>query len=91
MAEAKATPKQLRYLRILADRTGTTFSAPKTRAEASRAIEAMRARARSSAYELSGDREAVAGRHGGGDGAAVRGEEVSGYGSSAHWRGREAS
>ena len=32
------TPKQLRYLRILAERTGTTFTPPTSSAEASREI-----------------------------------------------------
>jgi hypothetical protein len=43
MAEtSKPTAKQLRELRGLADATGTTFTSPRTRREASRAISALR-------------------------------------------------
>ena len=37
------TPRQLRYLRILAERTGTTFANPSTRGEASREIRRLKA------------------------------------------------
>ena len=37
------TPRQLRYLRILADRTGTTFVNPSTSTEASREIRRLEA------------------------------------------------
>ena len=88
MAKPKpATPKQLRYLRSLAEQTGTTFSPPQSSAEASRAIEQLRSRARSPRHERRADRDALSG--GVADAAAMRGDEVSGHGSSARWRGRE--
>ena len=40
----KPTPKQLRYLKRLAERTGGTFAYPQTKAEASREIERLKGR-----------------------------------------------
>jgi hypothetical protein len=78
------TTRQLRYLRALAERTGTTFSIPSSRSEASRTIEALRGR----------KRQPEAPWHRPGSGAAqpptygtvVHDAEVSGFGSSAHWQ-----
>ena len=78
------TTRQLRYLRALTERTGTTFSMPSSRAEASCSIEALRGRKRQP--------EAPWNRPGSGAeqtptyGTAVHDAEVSGFGSSAHWR-----
>ena len=47
----KPTAKQLRYLRALCEATGETTSWPKTRQEASRAIERLKSRPRSDAEE----------------------------------------
>jgi len=83
---AAPTPKQLAYLRRLAEATATTFSPPHTRAEASREIERLRHRPRPERGDVVRERRAVsralAGR---GDATAVRPDEVSGYGSSARW------
>jgi hypothetical protein len=43
-ASDRSTAKQLRYLRALAEQTGTTFATPATRREASQAIEQLRQR-----------------------------------------------
>ena len=56
---SKPTQKQLRYLRALCEATGETTSWPKTRQEASRAIERLRERPRSDADERRRDRREV--------------------------------
>ncbi len=85
---AAPTPKQLNYLRRLAETTGTTFSPPSTRAEASREIERLKGRPRTPRRDIKRERQAVSrdlAERGGA--AAVRAEEVEGYGSSARWTG----
>lgn len=86
----KPSPKQLSYLRNLAERTGESFAYPQTRAQASAEIDRLKRRKRMSpadrrreAHELC---RHVAGR--GGDAAAVRSAELTGYGSSATWSQR---
>jgi hypothetical protein len=83
------TPRQLRYLRTLAERTGTTFASPGTSGEASREIrrlEALRSLTRSErAHErrtLYADRERLR------PSSAVSTREISGYGSHARWADR---
>jgi hypothetical protein len=75
--------RQLRYLRALADKTGTTFTYPVTRAEASCEIRALQARNREPRVPWhtvdDGDATTYA--------TAVDASEVDGYGSSARWRG----
>ncbi len=78
----------MRYLRSLAESTGTTFPYPTTGAQASAQIRRMKARPRSSAGERTRERRDVqrelAERPQ--DAAAVRvGRDVRGYGSSARW------
>jgi hypothetical protein len=81
------TTKQQRELRRLAQKTGNSFTPPRTRREASREIRRLRARTASSSYERHADRTAVdEGLERRGDAAAVRKDEISGYGSSATWR-----
>ena len=80
------SPKQLRYLRALALRTGTTFTPPKTAREASRAIDALKARAASPGHERYADSLSVAEQRGAHTGAAVHASEVAGYGANARWR-----
>lgn len=84
--DIKPTLRQLRYLRHLAETTGTTFAQPSTRAEASKEIERLRRHSPSPRHEREGDRRAV------GDAiveqqpaSSVRDDEVTGYGSSARW------
>lgn len=84
----KPTRKQLAYLKSLADTTGTTFTYPKTKAQASAEIRRMKSRPRSSAGDRTRERRDVqrelAERPR--DAAAVRvGRDVRGYGSSARW------
>ena len=83
------TPRQLQYLRTLADRTATTFASPRTRVEASREIrrlEALPSLTRSErGHErrtLYADRERLAPSN------AVNAREISGYGSRARWAKR---
>ena len=85
----KPTAKQLAYLRTLAQRTGETFVSPTTRAEASREIDRLRHRTRSSAGERAIERRQIsrdlADRPD--DATAIRSHEVIGYGASARWAG----
>jgi Protein of unknown function (DUF3072) len=83
----RPSPKQQRYLRSLAEQTGTSFTPPRTRAQASREIDRLKKLSASPRHERSEDLKAVdegLGRRGGD--AAVRRDEVSGFGSSARWR-----
>lgn len=80
------TPRQLRYLRSLAQRTGQTFTYPHTSAQASREIIRLKQARPSSHAELEIERQiADAVAVGEQDAARVRDEEISGYGSSATW------
>lgn len=75
------TPRQLRYLRGLAAKTGSTFSSPSTRAQASTEIERLRligSAPREGWPEHERDEHQYA--------TAVDPDEVAGYGSSATWR-----
>ena len=76
------TPKQLRYLRVLAERTGTTFTPPTSSAEASREIGRLAAlkRERGAHRELPDSTEQCV------YATAPQPEETSGWGSSATWR-----
>ena len=82
-----ASAKQRRYVKSLMLAVGESGALPKTSAEAHAEIERLKARRRLSPAELR--REAFEARceagerHG--DAAAVRPEEISGYGSRATW------
>ena len=84
---AKPTAKQLRYLRVLADLTGTTFTPPTTSKEASRQIDELKQRPRTSRADRTRERAALhrdldqAPR----DAVRHRPGETTGYGSNAHW------
>jgi hypothetical protein len=94
----KPTAKQLRYLRDLANNRGQTFRYPETRAQASAEIrrasaEIRRLRAHKADSRL---QRAIERREGERavpreqfDAAAVRPEEIRGYGSHARWAGAE--
>jgi hypothetical protein len=82
------TTKQLRYLRALAVRTGTTFSPPKTARDASRAIDGLKHRPVSPWHERNADAVSIAEQRGAHNGTDVGGHEVAGYGANAHWAGR---
>ena len=60
-ADQPPTRKQLAYLRALAHRTGTTFTLPRTRRQASRQIAELRDRPVSGQLELALDFVAVRG------------------------------
>lgn len=81
------TAKQLRYLRGLAEARGESFTYPTSVAEASAEIERLKARRPESRIDRKLDRlatsRAMAER---GDSAAVREDEVLGYGSGCRWR-----
>jgi hypothetical protein len=85
--DSKPTGAQLRYLRQLADQTGTTFTPPATHRHASAEIARLKRRPRSARFERRDDRRAV-------DrtlreqqpASSVRDDEIQGYGSSATWR-----
>ena len=86
-ASDRPTVKQLRYLRTLAEQTGTTFTPPRTRRQASDAIDALRRRRseprrdrRRERHQISDDLARPT------SASAVRADEISGYGSHAHWR-----
>jgi len=79
------TAKQLRYLRALANQTGTTFTPPQSSYEASKAIKEMQQRPVSSHHERDGDRGSVASRDGASAGVDVRDDEITGYGSNCQW------
>jgi hypothetical protein len=78
------TSRQLRYLKALAEQTGTSFSYPRSRGDAHREIDRLRAlkakgRARFQREpSIKTDPLVYA--------TAAHPSEVSGYGSSAHWR-----
>lgn len=84
----KPTPRQLRYLKDLAIRTGGSFTYPQTFAEADAQIKRLRKRRRSSTSDRRREARQVsrdlAERRG--DAASIQPSEVSGYGSSATWR-----
>lgn len=83
----KPTPRQLRYLRSLAEQTGTTFTTPRSFGEASQQIKELEQRKRTPKSEVQRERRAVSRDMATcrGDAAQIRPDELSGYGSSASW------
>jgi hypothetical protein len=83
----KPTPKQLAYLKSLAEQTGTTFIYPRTSAQASAEIRRLKTQPRSGAGERARERRDVARdlTERPDDAAAVRDREILGHGSSARW------
>jgi hypothetical protein len=85
----KPTTRQLRYLRRLAELTGTTFTPPATRRQASQEIERLEQRSRSSRLERREDSRSVSqGLAREQPASSVRDDEISGFGSQARWAGR---
>ncbi len=87
----KPTAKQLQYLRELANSRGQTFRYPQTRAEASAEIRRLRANRPDSRLERAierheGERAVPREQF---DAAAIRAEEIRGYGSHARWAAQE--
>ena len=88
MPTKPASPRQLSYLKSLADRCGQTFTYPHTAAEASREIQRLKLAKASSRTERYLERKAIADQIATGpahDDSRVRANEISGHGSSATW------
>ena len=88
-AEPPPTARQQRYLRQLAVQRGVTFVVPKTRAEAARAIDALKRRRPEPVADRRREIRAIQDdmARGRGDSARViEGVETTGYGSSATWK-----
>lgn len=82
----RPSPKQLSYLRTLAQRTGTSFTYPQTKRDASAEIQRLKA-ITTKGYTFA--ESAARGDHSDvplTNGAAMRASEVSGYGSRASLR-----
>ncbi len=84
---AQATPRQLSYLKSLANRAGQTFTYPKTAAQASAEINRLKNTRPSSRTERRVEHKLIADQIQAGplDAARVREHEISGRGSSATW------
>lgn len=86
-ANDPATPRQLDYLKQLAYSRGVSFVPPSNRVQASRLIDQLKRRERSAPFEIAADREQTSALHGEHTpSCAVHDDEISGYGSHAHWR-----
>jgi hypothetical protein len=86
--EPRPTPKQLAYLRTLAQRTGQTFAYPRTASQASREIRRLKNTPASSRTEVRIERKQIADQIAAGpanNSTAVRVDEISGHGSTATW------
>jgi hypothetical protein len=83
--DSKPTRRQLRYLRQLAEQTGTSFTAPRTFAEARRAIDRLKQRPRSLRFERQADRDAVSRGLAQGPSSSLRDDEIAGYGGDCRW------
>jgi hypothetical protein len=85
--DSKPTGPQLRYLRQRAERTGTTFTPPQTRRQASAEIERLKQRSRSARFERQADRRAVTrGLAEQQPASSPRHDEIQGYGGECRWR-----
>lgn len=86
-APAKPTPRQQRYLRQLAEQTGSSFTSPATKAQASREIERLKGLQRSPRADRIRDQGSVQAdlQAGAGDSVRHHQAETRGYGSTARW------
>jgi hypothetical protein len=92
-AELPPTARQQRYLRQLALQRGITFTVPKTRAQASRAIDTLKRRRPEPFTDRRREIRAVQddmARNRGDAAPVIEGVETVGWGSSATWKGRES-
>lgn len=84
---SEPTKPTMKYLRDLAEATGRSFAYPQTQQEASEQIEELKKFRRTNRSDCRREtqqiRRDMASRRGGV--AAVRAEELSGYGSTAAW------
>ena len=86
-APDKPTARQQRYLRQLAEQTGTSFTPPATKTEASHEIKRLQGRGRDPRADRIRDQRAVQADLQAGAGDSVRHDrtETCGYGSGARW------
>ncbi len=86
-AHDQATHRQLDYIKQLAYSRGVSFIPPANRLQASRLIDQLKRRDRSPSYEVAADREQTSALHGEhAPASSPHEDEISGYGSHAHWR-----
>lgn len=82
----RPTIRQLRFLRALADRTGTTFTPPATKAQASREIERLKRRTSLTRTEQRVEQSRL---HEARDrmqpASTVKPHEITGHGSKTKW------
>jgi len=81
----RPTAKQQRYLRTLAQSTGTSFTPPTTKTEASREIKRLKQLAASPRHERREERRTVSEDLAAGPSSSPRPEEIQGYGSNCRW------
>lgn len=82
-----ATHRQLAYIKELAYSRGVSFIPPTNRVQASRLIDQLQQRERSVLFEIAADRDATTQRRGEhAPASSPRDDEITGYGSHAHWR-----
>ncbi|MGH2885742.1 MAG: hypothetical protein ACRDPA_24095 [Solirubrobacteraceae bacterium] len=86
----RPTPKQLAYLRSLAERTGQTFAYPHSRRQASHEIGRLEQAEPSTRGERALERKDIADAiaRGPEDAARVRLGELAAFGSTATWKNR---
>jgi len=86
-AHDPATPRQLDFIKQLAYSRGISFIPPTNRLQASQLIDQLKQRDRSPAFEIAADREQTTALHGEhAPASSPREDEITGYGSHAHWR-----
>ena len=89
-AEPSPTARQQRYQRQLALQRGVSFTVPKTRAQASRAIDTLKRRQPEPVADRRREIRAVQddmAQNRGDNARVLEGIETTGYGSSATWTG----
>jgi hypothetical protein len=85
-AHDPATTRQLDYIKQLAYSRGVSFVPPSVLINAIRLINQLKQRERSPSFERNADREQTTALHGEhAPTSAVHDDEITGYGSHAHW------
>jgi hypothetical protein len=88
MTSKPPSSRQLTYLETLANRSGQTFTYPKTSVQASREIRRLKSSRASSASELAIERFDLAGENAAREAncdATIRPDEIAGWGSNCRW------
>lgn len=91
MTPTPPSARQLNYLKALANRTGQTFTYPKTSSDASREIQRLKTVRPTSRVELELERLDLAAERAARDAncdVPIRRSEIEGYGSTATWSRR---